>query len=134
MGNWNKDIFGNIFKRKKELLARVGGIQRTLEKHHSRRLIELEIKLKRNLERVLTQEEVLGFQKSQREWIVCGDRNTAFSHQITVERHRRNRIGMIKNDLGQWIHDEAAIKAHAISYICNLFLKEGVFISSSFYS
>ena len=101
MGNWNKDIFGNIFKRKKELLARIGGIQRTLEKHHSRRLIELEIKLKRNLERVLTQEEVLGFQKSQREWIVCGDRNTAFSHQITVERHRRNRIGMIKNDLGQ---------------------------------
>lgn len=49
MGNWNKDIFGNIFKKKKELLARIGGIQQFLKKRHSRSLIKLEIKLKREL-------------------------------------------------------------------------------------
>ncbi|KAH9671615.1 putative ribonuclease H protein [Citrus sinensis] len=59
LGNWNKEIFGNIFKRKKELLARIGGIQLFLEKRHSRSLSKLESKLKRDLEKVLTQEEVL---------------------------------------------------------------------------
>lgn len=28
---WNREIFGNIFKRKKELLARLGGVQKALE-------------------------------------------------------------------------------------------------------
>ena len=59
LGNWNKDIFGNIFKRKKELLARIGGMQRFLEKRHSRSLTKLKTKLKRDLEKVLTQKEVL---------------------------------------------------------------------------
>ena len=54
LGNRNKDIFGNIFKRKKELLARIGGIQRFLEKRQSRSLSKLESKLKRDLEKVLT--------------------------------------------------------------------------------
>ncbi|KAH9734521.1 putative ribonuclease H protein [Citrus sinensis] len=125
LGNWNKDIFGNIFKGKKELLARIGGIQRFLEKRHSRSLSKLESKLKRDLEKVLTQEEVLWFQKSRREWIVCGDRNTAFFHQNSIERRRRNKVGMIKNDEGQWMHDEADIKADAVSYFCNLYTKEG---------
>ncbi|XP_024038358.1 uncharacterized protein LOC112097385 [Citrus clementina] len=125
MGNCNKDIFGNIFKKKKELLARIGGIQWFLEKHHSRSLIKLETKLKRELEKVSTQKEVLWFQKSRRQWIVCGDRNTTFFHQKAIERRRRNRVGMIKNDVGQWIHDEADIKAHAISYFYNLYMKEG---------
>lgn len=125
LGNWNKDIFGNIFKRKKELLARIGGIQRFLEKRQSRSLSKLESKLKRDLEKVLSQEEVLWFQKARREWLVCGDRNTAYFHQKSIERRRRNKVGMIKNDEGQWIHDEAAIKAHAVSYFCNLYTKEG---------
>ena len=67
MGNWNKDIFGNIFKKKKELLARISGIQRFFKKRHSRSLIKLETKLKRELEKVSTQEEVLWFQKSRRQ-------------------------------------------------------------------
>ena len=125
LGNWNKDIFDNIFKRKKELLARIGGIQRFLEKRHSRSLSKLETKLKRDLEKVLTQEEVLWFQKSWREWIVYRDRNKAFFHQNAIDRRRRNRIDMIKNDVGQWIHDEADIKAHVVYYFFNLYMKEG---------
>ena len=68
---------------------------------------------------------MLWFQKSQRQWIVCGDRNTAFFHQKAIERRRRNRVGMVKNNVGQWIHDEADIKSHVVSYFCNLLTKEG---------
>ncbi|KAH9685635.1 putative ribonuclease H protein [Citrus sinensis] len=32
---------------------------------------------------------------------------------------------MIKNDVGQWIHDEADIKAHVVYYFFNLYMKEG---------
>ena len=32
---------------------------------------------------------------------------------------------MIKNDMGQWIHDEADIKAHVVYHFCNLYMKEG---------
>ena len=78
---WNKENFGNIFKRKRNLLARLNGIQHALEKFDSNRLLELESKLKTELETILSQEELLWYQKSRREWISCGDRNTAFFSQ-----------------------------------------------------
>lgn len=39
---WNKDVSGNILKRKRILLIRLGGIQICLERYRSRKLIELE--------------------------------------------------------------------------------------------
>ena len=30
---WNKEVFGNIFQRKKQVLARLRGIQKALETH-----------------------------------------------------------------------------------------------------
>ncbi|KAK9200020.1 hypothetical protein WN944_015215 [Citrus x changshan-huyou] len=50
---WNKDNFGNIFQRKKGLLARIGGVQRALERRLLRSLYRLEAKLKRELEEVI---------------------------------------------------------------------------------
>ncbi|XP_052290912.1 uncharacterized protein LOC112498105 [Citrus sinensis] len=47
---WNKQCFGNIFWRKKRLLARLGGIQRALESYYSRGLVDLEKNLKADLE------------------------------------------------------------------------------------
>lgn len=35
VGNWNKDTFGHIFERKKELFSKIGGIQRTLDKRYN---------------------------------------------------------------------------------------------------
>ena len=56
---WNKRCFGNIFWRKKCLLARLGGIQRALESYYSKGLLNLEKQLKADLEEVLTQEEII---------------------------------------------------------------------------
>ena len=58
---WNKENFGNIFKRKRHLLARLNGIQHALEKFNSNRLLELESKLKMELETILSQEELLWY-------------------------------------------------------------------------
>ena len=76
--NWNREIFGNIFKRKKQLLARIGGVQKALENKPIHSLYRLETKLKQKLEEILSQEELLWYQKSHRDWIRYGDRNTSF--------------------------------------------------------
>lgn len=31
LSNWNREVFSNIFRKKKSLLARIAGIQRTLD-------------------------------------------------------------------------------------------------------
>lgn len=58
---------------KGKLLARIGGIQKALEFDQTSNLIHLEGALKKNLEKVLTQEEIRWYQKSRKEWINCGD-------------------------------------------------------------
>lgn len=45
--SFNKNIFGNIFKNKRSLEARIKGVQRTLEKVDPVSLLILENKLQR---------------------------------------------------------------------------------------
>ena len=59
--HWNKNEFGNIFKRKKKILARLNGIQKSLESHHSSNLLKLETQLSKELNDILNQEELLWF-------------------------------------------------------------------------
>ncbi|KAH9649731.1 putative ribonuclease H protein [Citrus sinensis] len=48
--DWNRNVFGNIFWRKKRLLAKLGGIQRALKDYYSHGLIDLEKQLRVELE------------------------------------------------------------------------------------
>lgn len=59
---WNKEVFGNIFKRKTELLKRIKGIQRL--PNPSLMLRDLELELVTQFNDVLKQEEILRKQKS----------------------------------------------------------------------
>lgn len=107
---WNKETFGNILQRKKGLLARIGRVQRALEQRPLRSLHRLKDNLKRKLEEVLMQEELLWLQKSKRDWVLFGDRNTAYFHQKTLTRRRHNRIDAVKADDGRWLYDIEDIK------------------------
>lgn len=69
---WNRFVFGNIFWKKNNLLARLAGIQKTLERHPSRSLLRLEAKLTKELDETLLHEETLWFQKSRDDWIEGG--------------------------------------------------------------
>ncbi|XP_074300458.1 uncharacterized protein LOC141631726 [Silene latifolia] len=83
--DWNTQIFGNIFRKKKELMARIGGCQRELSLRRIPYLIKLEAKLRRELDEVMEQEELLWYQKSRLEFIRDGDRNTSYFHTEPVE-------------------------------------------------
>ncbi|KAJ4843640.1 hypothetical protein Tsubulata_020155 [Turnera subulata] len=87
LSKWNWEVFGNIFHRKKVLLARISGIQRLKATARAGYFLHsLEKELLVEYDRVLAQEEMLWFQKSRSQWVQNGDRNTSFFHTSTLIR------------------------------------------------
>ncbi|KAG4214533.1 hypothetical protein ERO13_A01G127601v2 [Gossypium hirsutum] len=62
---WNKNVYGNIFARKKKLVYKLERVQRILDMCFSLRLRSREIEIRQDLEEVLGHEELLWFQKSR---------------------------------------------------------------------
>ncbi|XP_050207419.1 uncharacterized protein LOC126656837 [Mercurialis annua] len=118
---WNYNVFGNIFKRKNILLARVRVIQRARMYYNFAKLDSLESALTKDLEDTLYQEELLWLQKSRYDWIIDGDRNSAFFHKKVKQRRRQNRILMLKDDNGVYIDDQSKLQQMAMDYYKSLF-------------
>ena len=74
--SFNKDTFGNIFRRKRSLENRIANVQKSLEQWDSLSLENIEKDLRREYDKILAQEELLWFQKSRENWVQFGDRNT----------------------------------------------------------
>jgi ribonuclease HI len=108
---WNRDVFGNIFWKKKNLMARLRGIQSSLATNPNAFLVNLEKTLRFEYLTVLQQEEDFWSVKSRYNWLIQGDRNTAFFHASTLVRRKRNRIFSIQDNMGNWIHLESEIAA-----------------------
>jgi hypothetical protein len=121
---WKCDVFGSINKRKADLMARINGIQRKQHVDRNNKFLErLERNLQQELMLVLKQEEAVWFQKSRSQWIKDGDRNTRYYHVKTINRRRRNRIMMLKNDHNEWVEDDANLKEMVNNYYKNLFAR-----------
>lgn len=93
---WRDKTFGCIRKRKAELLAYLGGIQKKYDggKRHQF-LLRLEKQLQLELDVILKQEEMEWFQKSRAKWIKDGDLNTRYYHLKNLNRQRQNKILML---------------------------------------
>ncbi|GLU14822.1 hypothetical protein SLE2022_313690 [Rubroshorea leprosula] len=113
-------MFGNIFRKKRLLKARIAGIQNSPHYHNSDRLKHLVRELLHEYQQVLYEEELLWFQKSRVDWIASGDRNTSFYHLSTVIRRNKNKIGALKKD-GVWISNTAILSAHIQNFFIELF-------------
>jgi hypothetical protein len=71
---WNKEVFGNIFYRKKRVVGQLQGINR------------LEKELNSEYNQILKQEEIYWYKKSRCQWISFSDRNTAYFHTKAIIR------------------------------------------------
>ena len=107
---WNKEQFGYIFTRKRNIMARLNGIQKAMSVKPSTFLLNLENDLLRDLDTMLNQEKELWAIKSRVNWMFQGDRNTAFYYVSTLVRRKRNNIVAIKDLVGEWISLEKDIK------------------------
>ena len=93
-------------------MARLNGIQRAVASKPSNFLLNLEKDLVKELDMILSQEEELWALKSRVNWMIQGDRNTAFYHVSTLVRRNRNQILAIKNLVGEWIYEDNEVKEH----------------------
>ncbi|XP_061340990.1 uncharacterized protein LOC133287406 [Gastrolobium bilobum] len=121
---WNKEVFGNISYRIRNLTQSIADIQLKRERVDSLRLQKLEEELHDNLNLTLDQEELLWFQKSRHNWIIDGDKNTKFYHLKTVMRRSSNRISRLCNNDNIWIEDPNELKVHVCNYYKDLFSEE----------
>ena len=106
---WNKIEFGNLFHRKRRILARLRGIQENLSFRPNDFLVDLERKLQIEYAEVTKLEEEFWAMKARILWLVEGDRNIAFYHTSALVRRRRNRILCMKDRVGNWLHGDRVI-------------------------
>ncbi|XP_019107211.1 uncharacterized protein LOC109136048 [Beta vulgaris subsp. vulgaris] len=122
---WNKETFGNIFVRKKVMLARIRGVQIFLQNNPMSTFHQnLETDLQKELLDVLDQEEMLWRTKSRLERIGEGERNTSYFHRSVTIRRARNRIFCLRDEVGGEIHDPIAIKDHVVGFYQKLYTSE----------
>ncbi|CAA7042858.1 unnamed protein product [Microthlaspi erraticum] len=103
---WNREVFGDVQKRKEKLLDDIKRVQDSLERVQTDALLAREMVLLREFDSILEQEEMIWFQKSREKHIALGDRNTSFFHTSTVIRRRRNKIDMLKDDADNWVTED----------------------------
>ncbi|WCJ40290.1 DNAse I-like superfamily protein [Euphorbia peplus] len=121
LDRWNIEVFGNIQRRKKRLLNKLKGLQSALEITSSPTLIAAESQVLQELESTLKQEEDLWQQKSRSKWIHEGDRNTAYFHNSTIARRRKNFISGLKIEGDTWCVNDIEIREAAVDFYKNLF-------------
>ena len=118
---WNHDVFGNLFARKRRVLARISGAHKALANNPNEFLVRLEKQLIDEYSSILLQEEEFWALKSRLNAATFGDRNTSYFHVSTVIRRHRNKIRCIKDDRGDWIADEEGVKKHILAGFENLY-------------
>ncbi|XP_030923186.1 uncharacterized protein LOC115950077 [Quercus lobata] len=107
--SWNRTHFGNLFQKKKRILARLKGIQESLAVCPNDHLINLEKMLRSDFAEVAKLEEEFWAMKSRILWLIEGDRNTSFYHTAALVRRRRNCILCMKDRMGNWINGDREI-------------------------
>lgn len=121
--SWKKNTFESVLAKKKELMARLNGIQKHYYAGGSRNsFVKLESKLQQELADINRKEEKLWFQRSRAKWLADGDRNTRYYHLKTVTRRRSNRIMMLRDNLGSWVDNEATLQHMVNDYYKQLFV------------
>ena len=122
---WNVNVFGNVYKKKRRVLARLGGTQKALHNNpRSTFLHNLERDLEAELIEILNQEESLWYMKSRSNWVMEGERNTTYFHRSVVTKRSSNRILTIRNAVGEDIAEPNRIREHISSAFRSLYSSE----------
>ncbi|XP_075658633.1 uncharacterized protein LOC142628410 [Castanea sativa] len=118
---WNKEVFGNIIARKRNIEARLRGIQVANGTNPSQVLIDLEKLLLRDYAELQRIEEEYWVMKSRIEWMVQGDRNNTFYHTSIISRRKRNQINALIDSNGVWLKDPGDLATHVREGFMSLF-------------
>lgn len=114
---WAKKEVGNSKKRIEALSTEIELLH---EYEDNLKINEIIADKEKELEKLLTQEEVYWQQRAKKQWLNAGDRNTTFFYQCTKTRSR-NHIDKIVDGRGRtWTMDEDLGRCIS-SYFVNVF-------------
>lgn len=102
-----------FFKGRKEFWL---GLRECGHGHSTTNLRNLDIDLQEELERILTQEDLLWQQRASVNFNVHGDRNTAFFHAKAKFNVKRNLVDCIKLDTARWYSDQNILRKKLLSF------------------
>lgn len=89
-------------------------------------MVDLEKELQSELERVLDDEELIWKQKSTKDWLMLGDRNTKYFHSQASRRSKVNRIKALRVENGEWSLEEDQIKEVVVELFKKLYTDDGL--------
>lgn len=118
--DWNINCYGNLFQRKRRIMARMDGINKRLAMTNNGYLSKLLQNLWNEYHSILEQENLFWRQKARCDWVKFGDRNTNFFHSSTVIGRKTKKIEALQNDSGEMItsHQELNKRQWSISKHC----------------
>lgn len=119
---WSKRTFRNNLEKIRSLKTQLGEIQ---GKPYSVENFQRENQIREELELTLLREEMYQHQRSRLNWIMYGDKNTAFFHATVIQRRQRNQLTKLKNNEGVWLSEEHDINEHLFEYFSKLFKSTG---------
>lgn len=122
---WNFNCFGNIFQKKRRLMARMEGVNRKLNMGANRYLSRLLQKLGKEYFLILLQEELFWRQKARCDWVRFGDINTKFFHLAAIVRRKRNKIEALIRDNGELVMDDHELSTTTVDYFKSLYTATG---------
>ncbi|KAF7821771.1 reverse transcriptase [Senna tora] len=101
---WNRDEVGSIQRKIQSINDQLLALQQIDDNNSmsSQRLAQQD-KLQHEMEFYLDCEESMWAQKARMSWLVNGDRNTSYFHNIVNKRRIQNSISAIKDDNGEWV-------------------------------
>ena len=79
------------------------------------------LRLKREINDLLSKEEKMWKQRSQARWLHEGDNNTRYFHSRATHRFRRNKIDALENSVGEKCVDESEIANILVEHYQSLF-------------
>ncbi|XP_012453509.1 uncharacterized protein LOC105775544 [Gossypium raimondii] len=122
--DWNRNIYGFLGTRTRNLMRSLNNIQKTMKHPSSTYLAGKELEIRDELENVLDHEDLLWRQKARCDWLQLGDRNTKFFHSRTMRRRKFNRITTLRVDNGDWCTDQYILQAKAVEFFEGLFRED----------
>ncbi|KAL0360875.1 UNVERIFIED_CONTAM: hypothetical protein Sradi_3772000 [Sesamum radiatum] len=96
---WDKTRFGNVRRRVKELEDQLARMAKNPLSVADLTVIGM---LLRELDEVISYEELLWKQRGKAQWLRQGDRNTPYFHARATARKRKNSISRLQDKDGDW--------------------------------
>lgn len=118
---WSTACFGDIYRRKRRVLARLNGIQKCLDQGPNDYLQQLEVLLIEELNLICFQEETMLKQKSRMEWIKHGDCNSKFFHAAIKKAHTKRVVTALKLEDGTWCSEPDSLRQVVVDYYRELY-------------